>query len=118
MNHSKDYIVYLHDVLESVTKGLSFIKGTSFNKFNQDDKTQYALARAIEIIDEASKKIPKQIKDDYPDVPWREISGMRDKLIHDYFGVDTKIVWKTAKEDLPRLKKLLVKLIKEVDLQK
>ena len=79
----------------------------------KDEKTQYAVIRAIEIIGEASKKIPKNIKTKYTDVPWYEISGMRDKLIHDYFGVNSKIVWKTVKEDLPRLKKLIVRILEE-----
>ena len=69
----------------------------------------------IEIIGEASKKIPKRIRDYYNEVPCREMSGMRDKLIHDYFGVNTEVVWKTAKQDLPALKKLLKKIIKEID---
>jgi uncharacterized protein with HEPN domain len=69
--------------------------------------------RAIEIIGEASKKKPKNLKTKYPDVPWHEISGMRDKLIHEYFGVNSKIVWKTVKEDLPSLKKLIIKILEE-----
>lgn len=105
MNSTRDYIHHLDDMHDSVKKGISFIKGFSFKKFNADEKTQYAVIRAMEIIGEASKKIPLSIKKKYSDIPWREISGMRDKLIHDYFGVNTKVVWKTAKEDLPALKK-------------
>lgn len=118
MNSSRDYIVYLRDMFESATKGISFIKGFDFDRFNQDDKTQFAVLRAIEIIGEASKKVPKQTKEDYPEIPWREISGMRDKLVHDYFGIDTKVVWKTAKEDLPNLRKLLKNLLQEIDPKK
>jgi len=58
----------------------------------KDEKTQFAVIRAIEIVGEASKKIPRSLKNKYPDIHWREIGGMRDKLIHDYFGVNSKIV--------------------------
>jgi uncharacterized protein with HEPN domain len=79
----------------------------------KDEKTQYAVIRAIEIIGEASKKRPKSLKNKYSTIPWREISGMRDKLIHDYFGVNQKVIWKTVKEDLPVLKKQIIGILNE-----
>lgn len=115
MTPTRNYNVYLQDMYDSVIRGISFIKGFNFKKFNNDEKTQYALIRAIEIVGEASKKIPSHIKKKHPDIPWREISGMRDKLIHDYFGVNAKVVWKTAREDLPSLKKSLEIILKEID---
>ncbi len=111
----RDFIQYIYDMLESTNKGISFIKGFTLSNFREDDKTQFALIRAIEIIGEASKKVPKNIKNEYPEIPWREISGMRDKLTHDYFGVNVDVVWNTAKKDLPTIKKLLKKIIKELD---
>jgi len=81
----------------------------------QDDKTQYAVIRAIEILGEASKKIPAEIKKQTNDIPWRDISGMRDVLIHDYFGVNAEVVWNTAKEDLPSLKTKLEILIEKLE---
>jgi uncharacterized protein with HEPN domain len=99
-------------MLDSISKGISFIQGMNQEEFIADEKTQYALIRAIEIVGEASKKIPIDIKNISPEIPWREISGMRDKLIHDYFGVNAKVVWITATIDLPDLKEKLEILLK------
>lgn len=111
MNSEKDITIYLKDILDSIIKGLSFIKDMNYEDFENDDKTQYALIRCIEIIGEASKKIPAKFKNEHYEIPWREISGMRDKLIHDYFGVNVEVIWETAKKDLPDLKNKLQNII-------
>ena len=113
MKKNRDYSLYLNDMLDSASKAILFTEGMTFNSFMKDEKTHYAVIRAIEIIGEASKKIPKNLRTKYEEIPWNEISGMRDKLIHDYFGINSKIVWKTVNEDLPILIKLIMKILKE-----
>jgi uncharacterized protein with HEPN domain len=111
MKSGRTYIDYLEDIKEAIDKGLKFIEEMNFESFKEDEKTQYAVICAIEVIGEASKKIPDEIKSNYSFVPWREIGRMRDKLIHDYFGVNEEVVWKTANEDLPELKKYIAEII-------
>lgn len=94
------YIDYLNDILDSIVNIKSFLQDKDLPSFQVDTKTQYAVIRALEIIGEASKKIPKEWKEKYPHIPWRFMAGMRDKLIHDYFGVDTEVVWNTATQDI------------------
>ena len=101
------YDDYFQDILDAIDKALTFTKGINFDFFTKDDKTVYAVIRALEIIGEAAKKIPQEERLNYPDIPWQEMSGMRDKLIHDYFGVNLEVVWKTVQEDLPDLKNAL-----------
>ena len=76
---------------------------------------QDAVTRRIEIIGEASKNIPVEIKTKYPDVRWKEISGMRDILVHEYFGIDLELTWRVVTTDLPELKKKILKIILKMD---
>ena len=105
------FIDYLNDILDSIINIRTFLEDMDFPAFEADLKTQYAVIRALEIIGEVAKKIPKEIKENYPYIPWRFMSGMRDKLIHDYFGVDTQVVWNTATEDILILEKEIKNLI-------
>ena len=98
--------LYLKDILGAVEKIEGYTKGVSFEEFCSNEMAQDAVIRNFEIIGEAAKQVPGQIKSLYKDVPWKEMAGMRDKVIHEYFGVDLDIVWKTIKR-LPDLKKLL-----------
>ena len=110
----KEFSDYLEDILDSILKIENFVEGLSFEDFKDDDKTVFAVIRALEIIGEASKKISQQLKDGYPQIPWREISGMRDKLIHGYFGVDLRVVWDTIIIDIANLKPQIKKMLDEM----
>lgn len=111
----RDYKLYIKDILNSVLKTEEFIGDMSYRDFIEDDKTSSAVVRKLEIIGEASKNIPKEIRMKYKEVPWSDMAKMRDKMTHFYFGVDYEIVWKVIKERLPTLKQQIQKLLKEVE---
>ena len=93
----------LNDILEAARKAIEFVDDIGSENLANDDKTEYAVIRALEIVGEAARRIPKSFREKHPDIPWSEMAGMRDKLIHDYFGVDLEVVLKTVREDLPPL---------------
>jgi len=106
---------YIEDTIGAMDKATNFIKNMSYEKFIRDDKTVFAVVRALEIIGEAVKNIPDDIRKDYPEIPWKDMAGMRNKVIHEYFGVKLKIVWKTVKEKIPPLKPIFEKILKDLE---
>ena len=106
-----DDLAYVEHILDCIRKIKEFSEGISFREFSSNELVQDAIIRNIEIIGEASKKISSDTKQIYFEIPWKEISGMRDKLIHDYLGVDVEVVWRTIKEDIP----ILERQIREIE---
>lgn len=99
--------VYLEHILEAITKIESFTKGISMFDFDHNVMIQDAIIRNIEIISEATKKISNEFTQSHQEIPWSEMAGMRNKLIHDFMDVDLDVVWKTIEVDLPLLKELI-----------
>ena len=107
----REYLDYLTDIVEAATKAVTFVQGMTFRQFEGDDRTLFAVVRALEIVGEAAKRIPDSVRTRHPAVPWTSMAGMRDKLIHDYTGVNKMVVWKTVTEDLPPLLIVLRELL-------
>jgi len=104
MTAPRSSLDYLDDILDAVEKIEIFTRGISYEEFSEDDKTVYAVTRALEVIGEATKCIPREVRERYPSLPWSEMAGMRDKLIHAYFGINNAIIWRTIRDDIPLLR--------------
>jgi uncharacterized protein with HEPN domain len=111
----RDYNLYLKDILAAIASIEAFILGMDLEAFSLDDKTNSAVMRKLEIIGEAVKQIPEDLRQTHAQVPWKEMAGMRDKLIHFYFGVDYQLVWKTITERLPQVKQEIEKILQNAD---
>ncbi len=94
---------YLADIVTAAKNARAFVEGLELLDFLADVEKQYAVTRALEIIGEAARNISLQFQQDHPEVPWREMVGMRNVVIHAYFGVDETVIWRTVQEDLPDL---------------
>jgi len=100
----RNYKLYIKDILDAIEKIERYTENLSFKEFSNNEMIIDAAVRNFEIIGEASKNIPRKLKSSHQNIPWKEMAGMRDKIIHEYFGVDLDIVWKTIKTRFPNLK--------------
>jgi uncharacterized protein with HEPN domain len=100
----RDYGDYIQDILDSIDDIRDFVAGMTFDQFTKDRKTINAVIRSIEVIGEAAKRIPESLRSKHPEIPWKKMAGMQDKMIHEYAGVDLEILWKVATEEIPLIK--------------
>lgn len=109
----RNWKMRITDILECIAKIRRFTKGYSFDDFQGDDKTIDSVLRNLEIIGEAARHVPAEIRARYPELPWAEMLTMRNIVIHEYHGVNLKIIWQTVKEDLPALVSPLKRILQE-----
>lgn len=110
----RDISLYLADILENIDDTKQFISGLSFEKFSSNKLVANAVVRSIEVIGEAAKHVPENIRAMQPTVPWKDMAGMRDKCIHDYVGIDYEVVWTAIVDELPKIRPHLQALLEEL----
>ena len=109
----RDYKVYLEDIVEAIRKIQFFTTGLSIQTFPSDVKTFDAVIRNLEIVGEAIKRVPEEIRLRYPDVEWRKIAGLRDILANEYFGIDIEIIWDVIHNKFQVLEKQIKQMLEE-----
>ena len=110
----RDDIIYLKHILDAIDRIEEYLSGVTHETFTKTPLLQDGVIRQIEIIGEASKRISSTLRSEYSHIPWKDITGMRDKLIHDYFGVDIDAVWLTTKKDISMLKKEVGQILRDI----
>lgn len=107
----RDLSDFLQDILEAIEEIEGFVQGLSLEQFAQNREKILAVVKLLEIIGEATKKIPESLRDRYAEIPWRSVAGMRDILVHEYWNVDVQVVWETISDALPLLKSVITQMI-------
>jgi uncharacterized protein with HEPN domain len=110
---SNEFLDYVEDIADAMEKAEILLKGVTYDQFESDFRINFAVVRALEIVGEATKRLPMTLRDQYPNIPWKQMAGMRDRIIHGYDTVDLEIVWDVVKQDIPQIKRQIQQILKD-----
>ena len=111
----RDYKLFIKDIADAMEHIEEFVSNMALDELKADEKTSSAVIRKFEVIGEAVKHIPNKVKEEHKDIQWKSMAGMRDRLIHAYFGIDYKLVWAAIKTEIPKLKPKLKKMLSSME---
>ena len=112
---SYEFLDYIEDMLDAMEKAELALTGVDFDRFSEDFIINFAVARALEIVGEAAKRLPPEVRTAYPDIPWREMAGMRDRIIHGYDNVNLRIMWDVVKKEIPAITPQLQQILQDYE---
>lgn len=112
---SREFLDFVEDILDAMDKAEILLEGVDYSQFEVDFRINYAVVRALEIIGEAAKRLPEDLRQKYPDIPWKGMAGMRDRIIHGYDNVDLEIVWDVVVRDIPQIKPKIETILKDLE---
>jgi uncharacterized protein with HEPN domain len=112
---SNEFLDWIKEILDAMEKAVVLLDGVTFDRFEADFRINFAVVRALEIIGEATKRLPEQVRQRYPDMPWRGMAGMRDRIIHGYDTVDHQIVWDVVKRDIPQIEPRMRQILSDYE---
>ncbi len=115
MTRKREYKDYLHDMQVYAEKAEQFLTDVGLEALQANEKKTFAIIRALEVIGEAARHIPPSVRRRYPEIPWKKVVGMRNMVIHGYFGVDVEVIWRTVQEDLPPLRTAIARMVGDLE---
>jgi uncharacterized protein with HEPN domain len=112
---SDEFLDYVEDILDAMDKAEIFLEGVTYDQFEAESQINFAVVRALEIVGEATKRLPMSLREQYPGIPWKVMAGMRDRIIHGYDTVDLEIVWDVVKQDIPTIKPQIQQILTDYE---
>jgi uncharacterized protein with HEPN domain len=112
---TNEFLDYVEDIIDAMDKAEIAIEGVTYEQFADDFMINFVVARALEIVGEATKRLPMSLRDQYPAIPWRDMAGVRDRIIHGYDNVDLRTIWDVVKQEIPQVKPQIQQILTDYE---